>query len=74
MAKAKTLSQGNAEEIAEWCGGRAVVQHPAVGDGPTVTGVNVLTEEGVQRAQPGDTIISQQDGYYRISKRQESER
>lgn len=68
------LTQHNAELIATWCGGRAVVQHDALDHDRTTPGVNVPVYGGVERAQVGDTVIQENDGSFRISKRTESER
>lgn len=66
--EAKTLTQVNAEQIAEWCGGRAVVQHDALDHDRTTPGVNVPVGEEVQRAQVGDMVIRKHDGSFRIAK------
>lgn len=68
-AEARTLSLGNAEELANWCGGRRVVQENALDDSVTAPGVNVPVGETVQRAQVGDTIIKHHDGSFSIERR-----
>lgn len=68
MVEARTLGESNAEAVAEWCGGRAVVQHNALDLSLTTPGVNVLTKNGVERAQVGDTIVCENDGSYRIER------
>jgi hypothetical protein len=73
-SEAKTLDQNNAEHIATWCGGRAVVQHDALDHDSTAPGVNVPVGDSVERAQVGDTVIRNHDGSFRISRRNESER
>lgn len=67
-AEARTLGENNAEAIAEWCGGKAVVQHNALDLTLTSHAVNVLTKNGVERAQLGDTIVCENDGTYRIER------
>ncbi len=67
-AEAKTLSAGNAEEIANWCGGRRVIQENALDSSVTAPGVNVPVGDGVQRAQVGDTIIRHHDGSFSIER------
>lgn len=66
--EAKTLTRMNAEQIAEWCGGRAVVQHDALDHDLTTPGVNVPVGDEVQRAQVGDMVIRQHDGSFRIAR------
>lgn len=65
------LYEGNTEMIAEWCGGRAVVQHDALDHDRTIPAVNVPTKDGVKRAQVGDAVIRDNDGSFRIEKKQE---
>ena len=72
MMEARTLTEGNAEEIASWCGGRAVVQHNAIEYDQTTTGVNVQTPQGVKRAQVGDKVIRYHDGSFQIERQYES--
>jgi len=64
------LTENNAESIAEWCGGRAVVQHNALDYDLTTPGVNVPVGDEVQRAQVGDTVIRNHDGSFRIEKKE----
>jgi hypothetical protein len=71
IPNAIALYEGNAEMIAQWCGGRAVVQHDALDHDLTSSAVNVPTKEGVKRAQVGDKVIRDDDGSFRIEKKQE---
>jgi hypothetical protein len=68
MSSGIILTEANAEDLAVWCGGRAVVQHDALDNDRTTAGVNVPTKQGVQRAQVGDLIVRQNDGTFRIEK------
>lgn len=68
MVEARTLKEGNADELAEWCGGLPVVQHDALDHSKTTAGLNVPTADGVKRAQVGDTVIREHDGSFRIQK------
>lgn len=70
MKMARTLSGGNAHELALWCGGRVVVQHDALDHDSTTLGLNVPTNDGVQRAQIGDTVIRNRDGSFQIHKQE----
>lgn len=65
-ADARQLTRNNAQELADWCGGKVVTQHNAVDHDLTTPGVNVPTPEGVQRAQVGDTIIRYVDNTFHI--------
>lgn len=67
-SEARILTRDNAEFIAHWCGGRAVIQEDALDSSLTTPGVNVPTADGVQRAQVGDMVIRNHDGSYRIHK------
>lgn len=65
----RLLTANNAEEIAEWCGGRTVVQHSAVDDSaPPIIGVNVPVNDGVERAQPDDCVVRNHYGKFFIEK------
>lgn len=66
MMDARTLTANNALEIAEWCGGRRVVQHDALDESVTFPAVNVPVGNEVERAQVGDVIIQNPDGTFRI--------
>jgi hypothetical protein len=68
MLDARTLTRSNAREIAEWCGGRPVVQHDALDDSVTYPAVNVPVGNQVERAQLGDVIIQNPDGTFRIDR------
>jgi hypothetical protein len=68
MMNARTLTRSNADEIAEWCGGRRVVQHDALDDSVTFPSVNVPVGNSVERAQVGDVIIRNPDGTFRIDR------
>jgi polysaccharide deacetylase 2 family uncharacterized protein YibQ len=68
MMDARTLTQSNADEIAEWCGGRRVVQHHALDDSVTFPSVNVPVGTSVERAQLGDVVIRNSDGTFRIDR------
>ena len=62
------ITYTNAEEVADWCGGRSVVQHDALDHEATITGVNVPTRDNVQRASVGDMVIRNHDGSFSILK------
>lgn len=64
----KTLTESNADEIAEWCGGRAVVAHNAIDHNVTSPGVNVPCGEDVKRASLGDTVVLKDDGNFEVYK------
>lgn len=69
-SEARTLSEYNARELAEWCGGRAVVEHDALDHDKTTPGINVPVKGGVERAHVGDTLIRKNDGTFEIFKNQ----
>lgn len=62
------VSETNAEQIAAWCGGRAVVQHDALDPDKLIPGVNVPVGDKVERAMIGDIVIRKNDGSYEIVK------
>lgn len=70
MSTGIILREDNADKIAEWCGGLLVVQHDALDYEKTTPGVNILTENGVERAQVGDLIV-REHGTFRIVRQKE---
>lgn len=66
MFEAKTLTMGNAAEIAEWCGGVSVAEHDALDHSVETPGVNVPCGEEVKRASLGDTILKHSDGNFDV--------
>ena len=69
-SESKILTEHNAEEIARWCGGRAVIQHDALDHSVTRPGVNVPVKDEVERAQVGDMVIRNDDGTFQIFKQE----
>lgn len=67
-SEARTIGEKNAEAIAHWCGGKAVVEHDALDSSKTSPGINVLVNGEVERASLGDTIIRNDDGTFEISR------
>lgn len=67
-SEARTLGMDNAGELADWCGGQAVVEHDALDDDKMTPGINVPVGDDVQRASLGDTIIRKNDGTFEIFK------
>lgn len=65
-SEARTIGEKNAEAIAHWCGGKAVVEHDALDSSKTSPGINVLVNGEVERASLGDTIIRKSDGTFEI--------
>jgi hypothetical protein len=70
-SEARTVTANNAKELAEWCGGRAVVEHDALDSGITSPGINVPVGKGigVKRASMGDVIVQKHDGTFDVVKR-----
>jgi hypothetical protein len=65
----RRLTADNAEEIANWCGGRTVIQHSTQDDSaPPIIGVNVPVNDEVQRAQPDDYVVRSHYGKFFIKK------
>jgi hypothetical protein len=71
-SEARMLTAHNAEFIANWCKGKVVIQHDALDESITIRAVNIETPTGVERAQPGDMVICQNDGSFIINKREYS--
>lgn len=67
-SEARTLSEKNGQELADWCGGRLVREHDALDHSKSYPGINVPVGAGddVQRASLGDTIIKNEDGTFQI--------
>lgn len=66
-AEGRLLTANNAEQIADWCGGRTAIQHSVQDDDAApIIGVNVPTPDGVKRAQPGDFIVRSHTGVFYI--------
>lgn len=66
-AEARNLTEKNAEELAQWCGGRLVNEHHALDHSETTPGINVPVAGGVQRASVGDTIVRKNDGTFTVN-------
>jgi hypothetical protein len=63
---ARTLTESNAEELADWCGGRVVREHNALDHDSWTPGINVPIKHGVQRASVGDSIVRKNDGTFEV--------
>jgi len=67
-AEARTLTEKNGQELADWCGGILVAEHDALDHSKTYPGINLPLETGgVGRASVGDTIIKTNTGGFTIS-------
>jgi hypothetical protein len=68
--EARTVSRANAQELAAWCGGRAVEEHDALDHSQTQPGVNVPVgpkhQDNVKRASLGDTILQHSNGEFDV--------
>ena len=66
--EARTVTEKNAADLAEWCGGRLVTEHDALDENKTSPGINVPVWGGamVKRAHVGDTIVRQSDGTFQL--------
>lgn len=58
MIEGRTLTAGNAEELAEWCNGIVVIEHDALDHSVSSPGINLQCGEEVKRASVGDTIVN----------------
>lgn len=69
-SEARTLSTANVDELAEWCGGKTVVEYDALDSAQSFPGINVPVGKGlgVKRASLGDTIIQNNDGTFQVFK------
>ena len=67
-SEARNLTANNAEDLAQWCGGRLVREHDALDHSEWTPGINVPVGDGAQRASVGDTIIRKNDGTFEIFK------
>jgi hypothetical protein len=66
--EANRVDSENADAIALWCGGVAVVEHDALEHSYTYAAVNVpvKNEYGVARAQEGDWVVRAPEGYFYV--------
>lgn len=73
--EAKTVTEGNAREIADWCGGMDVVEHDPFDHSKTRPGVNVpvgpARQMNVKRASLGDTVLQHSDGTFEVLRNRE---
>lgn len=63
MFDVRYVTVANAAELAEWCGGRLVTEKNDEDPGKTQPGINVPTDNGVERACVGDTIIEHKGSF-----------
>jgi len=71
--EARTVTHGNASEIAEWCGGYLVEEKDALDPSVTQPGINVPCfqhgdEAEIRRASVGSTVVKVHDGTFRVVK------
>ena len=67
-SETRILRHDNAQEIAEWCGGRVVAEIDPFNADQTSPGINVPVGNGVDRASIGDLIIGTDDGKFEVFK------
>lgn len=67
-SEARTVTEKNASDIAEWCGGNLVIEHDALDHSVTSPGINLLCGEEVKRASVGDIVIRNNDGTFSVFK------
>lgn len=68
-SEARTLTEKNAQQLADWCGGRLVMEHDALDDSKTSPGINVPCKGlSVKRASVGDTITKTHEGVFDVFK------
>jgi len=65
-SEAKTVSESNIQEVAEWCGGVIKTEHDALDHSVTNPALNLQTVNGIDRAHVGDTIIKNHNGTFQI--------
>ena len=61
--EAEQVTNDNAYDVAQWCGGRVVEEIGPVDLGRTY-GINVPTLEGPERASQGDYVVKGQHGEF----------
>lgn len=67
-SEGRLVTDANAQEVADWCGGLPVIQYDALDDKKVIPGVNVPVGDGTQRASVGDVVIRNHDGTFQIFK------
>lgn len=66
--EARTVTSGNASEVAEWCEGVLVTEINALDHSATQPGINVLCGDQVKRASLGSIIMKLHDGTFDVLK------
>lgn len=68
--ESRTVTEGNAQELAEWCGGLYVNEHDPFDHGKMFPGINVpvgpVRQMNVKRASLGDSILKHSDGTFEV--------
>jgi hypothetical protein len=67
-SEGRIVTENTVHDIAQWCGGRVVIQHDALDHEKTVPAVNVPVKNEVHRASIGDVVIQNHDGSFQIHK------
>jgi hypothetical protein len=67
-SEARTVSERNIADVAEWCGGVIRKEHDAIDHSITNPALNLRTENGIERAHIGDTIIKNDNGTFQVWK------
>lgn len=67
-SSARTLTGGNAHELALWCGGRVVEEVDALDPEKVQFGINVPCSGEAKRASVGDIIIHKSNGDFDVYK------
>lgn len=69
-SESRVVTTENAQEIADWCGGKHVIQHDALDHKGVTPGINIPVGKNVERAQVGDIVIRNHDGSFQILKQE----
>jgi hypothetical protein len=64
----RTVTAGNAADIAHWCGGKLVEEEDALDPTKKYAGINVPCGTEVRRASEGDTVITDGTRFHVVKK------
>lgn len=64
--EARTVSESNIQQLAEWCGGIVKTEHDALDHSVIHPAMNLRTVDGIERVHVGDTIIKNNNGTFQI--------
>lgn len=62
--EAMTLTKENAEELANWCGGKIVEEQNPADPDDVYVGINFPTYDGNKRLSQGEVLVRNKNGHF----------